>query len=80
MDHHPLAEAMGDLESNITPAPPGADDRYLQSILESLSQARVRTGLEGPVANRAEQRFMKIIVLLTSVQIIVTAVFSLALP
>ena len=45
MDHHPLAEAMGDLESNIapdniTPAPPGADDRYLQSILESLSQAR----------------------------------------
>jgi hypothetical protein len=41
MDHHPLAEAMGDLESNITPAPPGADDRYLQSILESLSQARL---------------------------------------
>jgi hypothetical protein len=41
MDHHPLAEAMGDLESNITPAPPGADDRYLQSTLESLSQARL---------------------------------------
>jgi hypothetical protein len=41
MDHHPLAEAMGDLESTITPGPPGADDRYVQSILESLSQARL---------------------------------------
>jgi hypothetical protein len=33
---------MGDLEPiNITPAPPGVDDRYLQSILESLAQARL---------------------------------------
>ena len=41
MDHHPLAEAMGELEAIITPAPPGVDDRYLQSVLQSLSQARI---------------------------------------
>ena len=41
MDHHPLAEAIGDLEATITPGPPGADDRYVQSILESLAQARL---------------------------------------
>jgi len=41
MDHHPLAEAMGDLEATITPGPPGADDRYVQSILKSLAQARL---------------------------------------
>jgi hypothetical protein len=52
MEHHPLAEAMGDLESNITPAPPGADDRYLQSILESLSQARLDLDESRMHANR----------------------------
>src|SRR6202048_2630572 len=41
MNHHPLAEARGDLEATLTPGPPGADDRYVQSILKSLAQARL---------------------------------------